>query len=105
MSSTSDKISGEANELTGKAKQAIGDATDNRCMQAKGAAEQAKGDAQQTKGEAKDALERRRSPLNEPADRNLCGSLFSGLSFWWFWYVAAVFACRSLISVDPQSSP
>ena len=38
MGSTSDKISGKANELAGKAKQAIGDATDNRSLQAKGLA-------------------------------------------------------------------
>lgn len=38
MSSTTDKISGKANEMSGKAKQAVGDATDNRSMEAKGAA-------------------------------------------------------------------
>lgn len=58
MGSTSDKISGKANELTGQARQAVGDATDNRSMQAKGAAQEAKGDAQQAKGEAKDAVKR-----------------------------------------------
>ncbi|TCQ95820.1 uncharacterized protein YjbJ (UPF0337 family) [Neorhizobium sp. JUb45] len=56
MGSTSDKISGKANELIGKAKQAVGDATDNRTLEAKGVAQEAKGDAQQAKGHAKDAL-------------------------------------------------
>ena len=56
MGSTSDKISGKANELAGKAKQAIGDATDNHSMEAKGAAQEAKGHGQQAKGEAKDAV-------------------------------------------------
>ncbi|WP_081858452.1 CsbD family protein [Pseudorhizobium pelagicum] len=42
MGSTSDKISGKANELTGQAKQAVGDATDNHSMERKGAAQQAK---------------------------------------------------------------
>ena len=46
MGSTSDKISGKANELAGKAKQAIGDATDNHSLEAKGAAQEAKGHGQ-----------------------------------------------------------
>lgn len=37
MGSTSDKISGKANEIAGKTKQAVGKATDDREMQAKGA--------------------------------------------------------------------
>ena len=37
MGSTSDKISGKANEIAGKTKQAAGKATDDRDMQAKGA--------------------------------------------------------------------
>lgn len=58
MGSTTDKVSGKANELTAKVKQAVGDATDNPKLQAKGYAQEAKGDAQQAKGEAKDVVKK-----------------------------------------------
>ena len=41
MGSTSDKISGKANEIAGKTKQAVGKAADDREMQAKGAVQEA----------------------------------------------------------------
>ncbi len=56
MSSTSDKIKGNANEAIGKGKQGVGDATDDREMQAKGKGQEAKGEGQETKGKIKDKI-------------------------------------------------
>lgn len=62
MGSTSDKISGKANEIAGKTKQAVGKATDDREMQAKGAVQEAKGKGQVATGKVKDKLKGRRRP-------------------------------------------
>lgn len=56
MSSTTDKITGKANEIAGKVRQGVGDLIDDREMQAKGVVQKAKGDAQQAKGDAKEKL-------------------------------------------------
>ena len=56
MSSTTDKIAGNANEVAGKVRQGVGDAIDDREMQANGIVQEAKGDAQQVKGDAKEKL-------------------------------------------------
>lgn len=56
MGSTSDKISGMANEAAGKVKQGVGSATGNDKLRAEGAAQEAKGEVQQATGKAKDAV-------------------------------------------------
>ncbi|WP_311272508.1 MULTISPECIES: CsbD family protein [unclassified Rhizobium] len=56
MGSTSDKISGTANEVAGKVKQGLGNATGNDQLRAEGAAQETKGKIQSTIGKAKDAV-------------------------------------------------
>lgn len=56
MSSTTDKISGAANEVAGKTKKAVGKAMDDSELRVKGAAQEAKGKAQKATGDAKDAV-------------------------------------------------
>ena len=56
MSSTSDKISGLANEAAGKVKQGVGHVTGDAKLQASGKAQEVKGEAQQTMGDAKGAV-------------------------------------------------
>jgi len=56
MGSTSDKISGMANEAVGKVKQGVGSATGNDKLRAEGAAQEVKGEVQQATGKAKDAV-------------------------------------------------
>ena len=58
MSSTTDKISGVANEIAGKGKQAVGKAIDDKKLQAEGLAQEAKGDVQKGAGKAKDAVKK-----------------------------------------------
>ncbi|BAF89529.1 MULTISPECIES: CsbD family protein [Azorhizobium] len=56
MGSTSDKISGMANEAMGNVKQGIGKATGNDRLRAEGKVQEIKGEGQQTLGKAKDAV-------------------------------------------------
>ena len=56
MGSTSDKISGKANEVAGKVKQSVGSATGNDRMRAEGAAQETKGKVQSSVGKAKDSV-------------------------------------------------
>ncbi|MGV2166451.1 CsbD family protein [Agrobacterium sp. 16-172Ci] len=56
MGSTSDKISGKANEVAGKVKKSVGEATGNNELRAKGAAQETKGKVQTSVGKAKDAV-------------------------------------------------
>jgi len=56
--STSDKISGAANEVAGKARQGVGKTIDNKEMQAKGGVHEAKRMAEVAKGKAKDAVKK-----------------------------------------------
>jgi uncharacterized protein YjbJ (UPF0337 family) len=54
MGSTSDKISGLANEAAGNVKQGVGNLTGSDKLKAEGKAQEVKGEAQQAKGKAKD---------------------------------------------------
>lgn len=56
MSTTDDKIRGNANEAAGKVKQAVGNVTGDDDLKAEGAAQEVKGDAQQALGNAKEAI-------------------------------------------------
>ncbi|WP_029004267.1 CsbD family protein [Azorhizobium doebereinerae] len=56
MGSTSDKISGMANEAVGNAKQGIGKAVGNDRLRAEGKVQEIKGEGQQAVGKAKDAV-------------------------------------------------
>ncbi|WP_341990959.1 CsbD family protein [Azorhizobium sp. AG788] len=56
MGSTSDKISGVANEAMGNAKQGIGKAVGNDRLQVEGKVQEIKGEGQQAVGKAKDAV-------------------------------------------------
>ncbi|CAN7598908.1 CsbD family protein [Rhizobium sp. LjRoot30] len=56
MGSTSDKVSGYANQAAGKIKKAAGDAMDDHEMKAKGTAQEAKGKVQVVSGKVKDAV-------------------------------------------------
>ena len=58
MSSTQDKITGNANEAIGKVKEGIGKATDNPRLEGEGLAQQVKAKAKQLKGDVKDAIKR-----------------------------------------------
>lgn len=58
MSSTSDKIKGEANKAVGKVKQGIGEATNDPALKGKGRLQEAKGEAQKAVGKAKDAIKK-----------------------------------------------
>ena len=59
MSSTKDKITGNANEAIGNVKEDICKATDNPRLEGEGLAQQIKGKGQQLKGDVKDAIKRR----------------------------------------------
>ena len=56
MSSTEDKMKGNANEAMGKIKQGVGGATGNERLRREGENQEIKGDAQQVKGDVKDTL-------------------------------------------------
>ena len=56
MGSTSDKVSGYANEAAGKAKQGVGKLVDSDKLKVEGAAQELKGEAQVGIGKAKDAV-------------------------------------------------
>ncbi|KQT83174.1 CsbD family protein [Aurantimonas sp. Leaf443] len=71
MGSTSDKISGLANEAVGNVKQAVGKATGNDSLHAEGVAQEVKGESQQKVGEAKSAVKDGTDKLKDTAHRNL----------------------------------
>jgi uncharacterized protein YjbJ (UPF0337 family) len=56
MSSTTDKISGVANEAMGNIKQGVGSVVGNEKLQAEGKAQELKGEAQKAAGDAKSAV-------------------------------------------------
>ena len=56
MSSTTDKITGIANEAIGNVKQGVGSLTGSEKLQAEGKAQELKGEAQKTAGDAKSAV-------------------------------------------------
>lgn len=71
MGSTSDKISGLANEAVGNLKQGVGSVVGNERLQADGKAQELKGEAQQTVGEAKAAVKKTADDVAEAAHRKL----------------------------------
>ncbi|KQT41968.1 hypothetical protein ASG43_16920 [Aureimonas sp. Leaf454] len=71
MGSTSDKISGMANEAVGNVKQAVGKAVGNERLQAEGVAQELKGEGQQALGEAKSAVKDGADTLRDAAHRKL----------------------------------
>jgi uncharacterized protein YjbJ (UPF0337 family) len=56
MGSTSDKVSGLANQAVGKAKEGVGKAVGNDRLRAEGATQEAKGKVQKAVGDAKSAV-------------------------------------------------
>ena len=58
MSSTTDKIQGEANKIAGTVKQGVGEAVGNPKLQVEGVAQKLKGEAQDAVGHAKDAVKK-----------------------------------------------
>ena len=56
MGSTSDKVSGMANQAAGNVKQGVGSLVGSDKLKAEGAAQEAKGDAQKATGDAKAAI-------------------------------------------------
>ena len=56
MSSTTDKISGLANQAAGKVKEGVGNLTGDAKLQAEGKAQDLKGKAQQTAGDVKSTV-------------------------------------------------
>ncbi|OJF98750.1 CsbD family protein [Pararhizobium antarcticum] len=56
MGSTSDKISGAANQATGKVKQTAGEMTGNDKLRAEGKGQEVKGKVQSATGKAKDTV-------------------------------------------------
>jgi uncharacterized protein YjbJ (UPF0337 family) len=71
MSSTTDKISGVANEATGKVKQTIGRAVGSDKLEAEGLAQEAKGEAQKLVGETKGAIKNAANKVADVANKKL----------------------------------
>jgi uncharacterized protein YjbJ (UPF0337 family) len=71
MGSTSDKITGIANEAVGNLKQGVGKAVGSDKMRAEGAAQEAKGTAQKTVGDAKAAVKDGANKVADAADDKL----------------------------------
>jgi uncharacterized protein YjbJ (UPF0337 family) len=65
MGSTTDKLSGLANEAAGKAKQGVGNVVGSDKLKTEGAAQELKGDAQKAMGDAKSAA---KDAVNKTAD-------------------------------------
>lgn len=71
MGSTTDKVSGVANEAIGKAKQGIGDAVGSAKLKGEGQAQELKGDAQKAAGDAKSAVKDAANKVAESTNKNL----------------------------------
>jgi uncharacterized protein YjbJ (UPF0337 family) len=71
MSSTSNKISGAANEAAGKVKQGVGNAVGSDKMQAEGAAQEAKGATQKAVGNAQGAVKEGVNKAANAVNKNL----------------------------------
>lgn len=71
MSSTTDKIQGNANEAIGNVKQGVGKAVGSDKIQAEGLAQQGKGAIQKGVGEAKDAAKNAADKVADAAHKNL----------------------------------
>ena len=65
MGSTTDKITGTANEVIGNVKQGVGKAVGSDKLQAEGKVQEIKGEAQKAMGDAKDAV---KDAANKTAD-------------------------------------
>lgn len=71
MGSTTDKISGTANEAAGKIKQGVGNIVGSEKLKTEGAIQEVKGAAQKAVGEAKDAIKKGADRLSDEAHRKL----------------------------------
>ena len=71
MGSTTDKVSGVANEAIGKAKQGIGDAVGSAKLKGEGQAQELKGDTQKAAGDAKAAVKDTANRAADAVDRKL----------------------------------
>ena len=71
MGSTTDKISGIANEAIGKAKQGIGDAVGSAQLKGEGQAQELKGDAQKAAGDAKATVKDAANKTADAIDRKI----------------------------------
>lgn len=71
MGSTTDKVTGVANQAGGKIKEGVGKAIGNEQMEAEGEAQQIKGKVQQKVGEAKDAVKDAADKVADKAHKNL----------------------------------
>jgi len=71
MSSTSNKISGAANEAMGKVKQGVGNAVGSDKMQAEGAVQEAKGHGQKAVGNAQAAVKEGVNKAANTVNKNL----------------------------------
>lgn len=71
MSSTTDKISGVANEAMGKIKQGVGSAVGSEKLQAEGHAQEVQGQAQKAVGDTKDAVKNTADKAADAVHRKL----------------------------------
>ena len=71
MGSTSDKISGRANEAAGNVKQGVGKLVGSKKMQIEGATQEAKGEVQQAVGSAKAGIKDAANIVADTANRKL----------------------------------
>jgi uncharacterized protein YjbJ (UPF0337 family) len=71
MGSTTDKVSGVANQAAGKVKETAGKATGSEKLEAEGLAQQAKGKAEKLAGEAKKAVKNATNKVADVANKKL----------------------------------
>jgi len=71
MGSTSDKISGLANEAIGNVKQGVGKVVGSEKLQAEGKVQEIKGEGQQTMADAKDAVKNAGEKTSDYLNRKL----------------------------------
>jgi uncharacterized protein YjbJ (UPF0337 family) len=71
MGSTTDKVTGAANEAIGKAKQGVGEAVGSDRMQGEGAIQEVKGKGQKAVGDAKEATKDALNKVAGAANKNL----------------------------------
>lgn len=71
MGSTSDKVSGYANQAAGNVKQGIGKAVGSEELQLKGAVQELKGEAQVAVGDAKEEVKKGADKVAQEINRKL----------------------------------
>ena len=71
MGSSSDKLSGIANEAAGNVKQGVGKLIGSKKLQAKGMVQEAKSDAQKAAGAAKAGVKEAANKIAESANKKL----------------------------------